>query len=192
MKWWEALMVRHVETLPSLPASVPVPELPRRVQPWAMLASPFDTYRYPGPEPHTRHSEPDDTVTRYLWDLLGEEYGRVVYDWFVARRDWPVLQLGRAFQAEADAIHARSACRAAAIAKARLEAQIEGSAAERIAVDLLPPRRRPVERVVWLGMPQRLACDCAAPAHVRGIARCEWNEVRGWRPREDEEAGGNG
>jgi hypothetical protein len=192
VKWWETLMVRHVETLPSLPASVPVPELPRRVQPWAVVSSPFDTYTYRGPEPHDWHSEPDDTVTRYLWDLLGAEYGRVVYEWFRVRRDWPLYHLDRAFTAENDAIHARSACRAAALARARLEAQLEGSAAERIAVDLLPGRARPAQRLEWLGMPQRLACDCAPPAHVRGIARCEWNEVRGWRPREDERPVGNG
>lgn len=178
-------MVRHVETLPSLPTTAPVPELPRRVQPWGQVASPFDTY-----DPRT---SPDDAVTLYLWDLLGAEYGRVVYDWFQARRDWPAVQLGRAFRAENDAIHARSACRAAALARARLEAQIEGSGAERIVVDLLPGRAHlPAERVAWLGMPRRMACDCAAPAHVRGIARCEWNEVRGWRPREDERPTGNG
>jgi hypothetical protein len=191
VKWVEELMVRHVAGLPSLEPRVRVPELPRSVlAPGEMLASPFSTYVHRGPEPHYREVEPYDTVTRWLYDALGHEYGTVLYEWYQARVGWPLRQLWRAYEREADALHARAACRVSAIASA----QIEGNGTARITADLLP-RPLPARRVrVWLGMPSAYTCDCQPPVHARGIARCDWNDIRGWRPRprQYEETDGNG
>lgn len=181
MNWVETLMVRHVEGLAALPASVPVPVLPRsalgtgRGGRWG-LASPFDTYRLLAAGAQL---SPDDTVTRWLANRLGHEYSAVTYAWFAERTGWPASQLWRAFEHEAHSLHARAACRAAAIA----HAELSGDAAERIAADLLPRRLPPRRGPVWLGLPSAYTCDCQPPGHARGIARCEWNDIRGWRPR---------
>lgn len=182
MSWWDDVMMDAVRDRARVESGVPAPRLPA------------DAF---GPPPII-DVEPVLTVAgaqvgeidRWLRDLMAEHVQRETWQWFADRGDWPVDDLQRAWMpgGEWSVVHARAVCKAAAAARERIAGVLPEWPA---ALTVMAGRGRAGQRPVWLGMPDKVfgGCECGSQSrHPRTIARCEWNERHGWRPRPSDQA----
>lgn len=116
---------------------------------------------------------------KWLQEQAVAETSRVWLEWFGARQGWTPEQHMAALVRELTCLHARATCRVLASVRRQFPGAYPALVDRLRVYGPAAAERGPVA----LPDPSAYVCRCRpGPHHVRGISRCEWNEVYGWRP----------